>query len=116
MIKVYQTVDEYISGVPAIIQPRLNKIRNMIQKSAPEAIEVIAYGMPGYMLHQKPLVYFGWHTKHIGLYATPNTHEKFKKELSIYKHGKGSVQFPHHKKLPLKLIAEMIAFKVAEMK
>ena len=52
--------------------------------------------------------------QHIGFYATPYTHEKFKQDLSIYKQGKGSVQFLHDKELLVKLISEMIKYKVAE--
>jgi uncharacterized protein YdhG (YjbR/CyaY superfamily) len=40
----------------------------------------------------------------------------FKKELSVYKGAKGSVQFPLDKPLPVQLIAKMVAFRVKENK
>ena len=46
------------------------------------------------------------------MYATPQGHEHFKKELSIYKQGKGSVQFPLNKPMPMDLIERIIDFKV----
>jgi uncharacterized protein YdhG (YjbR/CyaY superfamily) len=85
----------------------------MILKNAPGAVESISYGMPAYKLNGKPLVYFAAFKNHIGFYATPTGHEAFAKELSIYKQGKGSVQFPVNKPMPLKLVAEMVKFKVA---
>lgn len=116
MKKEPETVDEYISNFPQEIQVRLEKIRNIIKKFAPEALESIAYGIPAYKLNKKPLVYFGGFTKHIGFYATPTGHEKFKKELAVYKQGKGSVQFPLNDPLPEKLISKMVSYKVAEGK
>jgi uncharacterized protein YdhG (YjbR/CyaY superfamily) len=70
--------------------------------------------MPCYKLNKKPLVYFAGYANHIGFYATPNGHEKFAKELSIYKQGKGSVQFPIDKPMPIALIQKIVAFRVKE--
>ncbi len=108
------SVDEYISNFSAEVQKRLEKMRNIIKETAPEGIEIIAYGMPAYKLNKKPLVYFGGFSRHIGFYATPTGHEEFKTELSIYKQGKGSVQFPHNESLPVKLIEKIVRFKVYE--
>jgi len=114
MEKKGATVEEYISSFPKEVQDRLQLIRKVIKNNAPEAIEIIAYGMPAYKINKKPLVYFGGYAKHIGFYATPVGHEKFKKELSTYKQGKGSVQFPLNQDLPLDLIAEIVKFRVLE--
>jgi len=114
MNKNITTVDEYILSFPDEIKERLQIIREIIIENAPEAVESMAYGMPAYKLNKKPLVYFGGFDKHIGFYATPSGHEKFTAELSAYKQGKGSVQFPLNKSLPLKLIAEIVRFRVQE--
>lgn len=107
-------VDGYIAGFPLEIQEKLNQVRKVIRKNAPEAIESIAYGMPAYKLHKKPLVYFAGYAKHIGFYATPSGHEAFEAQLSQYKQGKGSVQFPLDQPIPLDLIAEIVRFRVSE--
>ncbi|WP_319590343.1 DUF1801 domain-containing protein [uncultured Draconibacterium sp.] len=110
------TVDKYISAFSTDTQSKLVQIREIIQTNAPDAIESISYGMPAYKLNKKPLVYFGGFEKHIGFYATPSGHEKFKNQLSTFKQGKGSVQFPINKALPLDLIAEIVKFRVEEIK
>ena len=38
----------------------------------------------------------------------------FEKELSVYKTGKGSVQFPLNQPMPLPLIAQIVQFRVTE--
>lgn len=107
-----KNVDEYIVAFPAEVQMLLEQIRATIKQAAPEAEEVISYGMPAYKLNGKPLVYFAAFKKHIGFYATPTGHKEFAAELSNYKQGKGSVQFPLDKPLPLDLIERITKFRV----
>lgn len=111
-----KSVESYILGFSEEIQEKLRLIRQIIKDNAPEAEENIAYGMPAYKLNKKPLVYFAGYKNHIGFYATPTGHSKFEKELSKYKQGKGSVQFPFDKQLPVDLIAEIVRFRVNENK
>lgn len=108
------TTDEYIAAFPEDIQLILNQVRATIRQAAPDAEESIGYGMPAYKLKGKPLVYFAGYKSHIGFYATPTGHEAFANELSKYKQGKGSVQFPIDQPMPLKLIAQIVEFRVIE--
>jgi len=107
-------VDKYILQFPEEVQEILRRIRKLILDRAPGAEESISYGMPGYKLNRKPLVYFAGFKNHIGFYATPSGHSEFRKELSGYKQGKGSVQFPLGQPIPYDLIATIVEFRVAE--
>lgn len=107
-------IEKYISQFPADVQEILRNIRKIIKDNAPDAEELMAYGMPGYKTNKKPLVYFAAFKKHLGLYATPSGHHQFKDELSPYKQGKGSVQFPIDKPIPYALIERIVKFRVAE--
>lgn len=108
------TVDEYIDAAPKVAQSYLKQMRKAIKSSAPKADESVSYGMAAYKYLGKPLVYFAGYEQHIGFYATPTGHEAFKKDLSVYKTGKGSVQFPLDEQLPLKLIERIVKFRVKE--
>ena len=112
--KKITSVDEYIANFPVETQAHLNHIRKIILETAPMALESISYGMPGYKTNGKPLVYFAAYKNHIGFYATPTGHSEFSKELSNYKMGKGSVQFPLDQPIPFDLIGRMVEFKVKE--
>ena len=107
-------VDEYITGFPPEVQQIMHEIRRIITDAAPDAVEGMAYGMPGYKTHGKPLVYFAGYKKHIGFYATPTGHSAFAEELAQYKQGKGSVQFPLDKPIPYGLIHRIIVFRALE--
>lgn len=108
------TVEQYMKTFPSDIQLLLGKIRTTILEAAPEAHEEMAYGMPAYKTDGKPLVYFAAFKKHIGFYATPSGHTAFADDLSNYKQGKGSVQFPLDKPLPFDLIKKIVEFRVKE--
>lgn len=109
-----ESVEEYIAGFPEDVQIKLQQVRKTILQIAPLADEVISYNMPAYKLDGKPLVYFAGYKNHIGFYATPTGHEAFAQELALFKQGKGSVQFPLDKPLPLNLIARITRFRVDE--
>jgi uncharacterized protein YdhG (YjbR/CyaY superfamily) len=109
-----KSVEVYINSFPSKTQKLLQQVRKTIKAAAPKTTEDISYGMPAYKLNGKPLVYFGGYEKHIGFYATPSGHKKFEQQLSIYKQGKGSVQFPLDEPMPLKLIADIVKFRVKE--
>lgn len=109
----FKNIDEYIAIQIQEVQILLEQIRQTILKAAPEAEEVISYNMPAFK-YQGMLVYFAAYKNHIGFYATPTGHKEFEDELSAYKQGKGSVQFPLSKPLPLDLISRIVAFRVKE--
>ena len=111
--KVAKNVDEYIAQFPPDVKTALESLRKTIKAAAPKAEELISYMMPAYKLNGV-LVYFAGYKNHIGFYGTPLGHEAFAKELSGYKSGKGSVQFPLDKPLPLKLITQIVKFRVAQ--
>jgi len=106
-------VDEYISGFPSEVQRILEELRVTIKKAAPDAEEVISYQMPAFKFHGM-LVYFAGYKNHIGFYPTSSGIEAFRKELSVYKGAKGSVQFPINSPLPLNLISKIVKYRVRE--
>jgi uncharacterized protein YdhG (YjbR/CyaY superfamily) len=110
----FHTIDEYILTFPPETQQLLKQIRATIRNAAPEATETISYQMPAFKFGGKTLVYFAGYKNHIGFYPVPSGMIAFKKELSAYKQGKGSVQFPLDKPLPLDLVSEIVKFRVLE--
>ena len=111
--KVPKNVDEYIAGYPKDVQAILKKVRATIRKAAPDAEEKISYRMPAFA-QKGVLLYFAAHQKHIGFYPTSKGIAAFKKELSAYEGGRGSVQFPFDKPIPYGLIARIVKFRVRE--
>ncbi len=108
-------IDEYILRFPEHVQLLLRQMRETIQAAAPTATEKISYQIPTFFLNGQNLVHFAAFSKHIGFYPTSSGIKEFEKELSAFKHAKGSIQFPHNKPLPLDLVARIVAFRVEEV-
>lgn len=110
-MKNYKNIDEYITSFPDDVQVLLQKIRNTIHAAAPAAEEAIKYGIPTFVLNGN-LVHFGGYKSHIGFYPAPMGIEAFKEETAQYEAGKGTLQFPLDKPLPLDLITRIVKFRV----
>lgn len=113
--KKLSNVDDYIKEYKPEIRGKLEEIRQTIKKVLPDAKERISYNMPSFWFHGN-LVYYGAFKNHIGFYpASMTVFEKFKDELKIYKQsGKGTIQFPYDKPIPLELIKRIVQLRAKE--
>ncbi len=110
-----ETVEGYINQFDGEVKARLLQLREIVRAEAPDAIESLSYGLVGYKLNKKPLVYFGGFAHHVGFYATPNGHEAFRDEFAKYKQGKGSVQFPNDQPLPVELVKKVVQYRKGQV-
>jgi uncharacterized protein YdhG (YjbR/CyaY superfamily) len=110
-----KTITEYINGAPKPSRKKLREMRATIRAAAPKAVEAIKWGMPSFV-DKKILVIFAAFKRHIGFFPASSTAMRaFKKDLSKFVAGKGSIQFPLDKPLPLRLVRKMTAFRVREI-
>jgi uncharacterized protein YdhG (YjbR/CyaY superfamily) len=114
MGKAASSIDEYVAEFPSETQRVLAEMRSIIAAAAPAASERISYAMPTFDLNGRHLVHFAGYANHVGLYPIPSGIEAFKQELTPYKQGKGSVQFPLSQPLPADLIRRIVEFPVGE--
>ena len=102
-----KNVDAYIAAAPKAVRAKLNQLRSIITKTAPEAGERISYGIPFYE-YKGRLAYFSAWKSHIGLYLPTPILQEHKSELTAYETTKATVRFPLHRKLPPGLIRKLI--------
>ncbi|MBF4160337.1 iron chaperone [Nocardioides acrostichi] len=74
---------------------RVQSVRDVVHRLAPDSVESFTYQMVGYQLHGRPLVYVGGFAAHTGLYALPVARKAFAADVASYEQGRGSVQLPH---------------------
>jgi uncharacterized protein YdhG (YjbR/CyaY superfamily) len=111
---VPESVDEYIAAQAGPVQSKLEQVRAAIRKAVPEAVEVIGYGMPGYKLHGKPMLYFAAFKQHYSLFAASGSFfAELEEELKRYEQRKGTVHFPLTEPVPVKLIARIAKLRAA---
>lgn len=106
-----KNIDEYIAAYPAAIQKVLQTMRTTIHEAAPAAEEAIKYGIPTFTLNGN-LVHFAGYKNHIGFYPAPMGIEAFAAETKVYETGKGTLQFPLNKPMPLDLVTRIVKFRV----
>jgi uncharacterized protein YdhG (YjbR/CyaY superfamily) len=113
----FKTVDEYHSIFPAEVVERLETIRGIIKKAAPDAEEVISYQIPAYKYFGF-LIYYSAYKSHISL-SYPFSAAllaEFKTELAKYAVSKSAIQFPNNQPLPTALIKKIVQFRMKENK
>jgi uncharacterized protein YdhG (YjbR/CyaY superfamily) len=111
-----KTVSAYIKSLPKESQGPLKELRAIVKKMAPDAEEGISYGIPVFKLNGKMFVYIAGFKNHTSLYPAPRGNDDFKEDLAGYKGGKGTVQFPLDKPLPVGLIKRIIRFRIMDNK
>ena len=109
----FSNIEEYIALQPVERRATLEKLRQVIRKAAPGAEEVISYQMPAFRFHGM-LVFFAGAKNHYGLYPTRSGVDNFRDKLKAYKILPGTIQFPYDKPVPVKLVTEIVKFRVKE--
>jgi uncharacterized protein YdhG (YjbR/CyaY superfamily) len=111
MMKKPKSVDDYIAQYPPDVQAKLKQVRAAIRKVAPKGVESISYGIAGYKLNGRVLIYFSGQKSHIGIYPRPQT---LKKELANYASGAGTIRLPLDEPLPIGLITKVVRARMKE--
>jgi len=110
----FTSIDEYIAACPEQSQSFLQKIRATIKEVAPTASEKISYQIACFELNGKNLIHFAGWKSHVSMYPTPEGTDAFNKAISKYAGGKGTTKFPLDEPLPLKLIRQIVKYRVAD--
>jgi len=112
----FKTIDEYHQTFPQDIQERLQTIRDLVHKTAPEAEEVISYQIPAFKIGKKFLIYYAAFAKHLTV-SNPWSDAllaEFAKELKGLKVSKSVIQFPSDKPLPVDFLERLLKFRKEE--
>lgn len=109
-----KNIDEYLTLQPEKIRETLENLRQIIRETAPEAEEMISYGIPAYKYHGM-LVFFAGYKKHCSLFAGNGAlTEQMKDQLKEHKTSKGTIQLTVEKPLPDELVRYIVKFRMRE--
>ena len=107
----YATVDEYISSQEDLAREKLLKIRETIRKAAPKAEESISYGMPAFK-QDGIICWYAAAKNHYAIYIEPAIKNIFKDKLVEFSQTKSAVHFSYDDPVPVRLISEIVKYKV----
>jgi uncharacterized protein YdhG (YjbR/CyaY superfamily) len=107
-----ETVNDYLASLRPKQRAALGKLRRAIRAAAPKAEERISYGIPGYRLDGRMLVWFGAGARHCAFYPGGIVPE-FRRELVEYDTSKGTIRFSEDAPLPAALVRRIVRAKMA---
>jgi uncharacterized protein YdhG (YjbR/CyaY superfamily) len=110
----FATIDDYIATFPPDVRQKLSKMRTVIHKAVPDAEEAIRYGIPTFRLEGSNLVHFAAFKDHLGFFPTASGVGHFRKELSAYRLGRGTIQIPLDGPVPYDLVEQIVRFRAEE--
>jgi uncharacterized protein YdhG (YjbR/CyaY superfamily) len=111
------SVEEFLASVPADKRDALEVLRSQIRDAAPDAVELVNYGVPAFKLDGRPLVSFGAAKNHCTFYVqSPVVVEAFAQDLAGFKLSKGSVQFSPERPIPVNLVRRLVEARMAEVR
>ena len=109
----FKSVDEYIALQPEKAREILETIRVCILKTVPKGEEVISYQMPAVKYHGM-LIWYAVFKNHYSIFPKTKAIVAFKDKLNGLEVTKGTIKFPMDKKVPIKLITEIVKFRIKE--
>jgi len=113
---VNSRVKVYFAATPPAVRKELKKIREAILAAAPDAEEHFSYGIPGFRLNGKTLIWYAAWKNHVSIYPmTDAVRKRFARELEGYKMSKGTIQFPLTEPIPMTLIKKLVKSRAADL-
>ena len=107
----------YFASLPPAVRTRMKTIRDLVRGIAPDAVEVFSYGIPGFKLDGKPLVWYAAFARHTSLYPmTASIRKAHAAALKGYKMSTGTVQLPLDSPLPTALVTRLVKARLAELR
>jgi uncharacterized protein YdhG (YjbR/CyaY superfamily) len=103
-----------LGRVPTKFRLALQRLRKTIKAVAPDAEEVISYGMPAFRQNGM-LVYYAAFKDHCSFFVgSAQCRREFSTELKPFERGKGTLHFTPERPLPSDLVTRIVKARVAE--
>lgn len=109
------TVGEYIDAAPQEARSHLLEIRSILREIAPDAAETLKWGKP--VLEEGRILFsYAAYKSHLNFMPTGPAIKPFEDDLSEYRIGKDTIQFPYDQPLPKALIRRVAAHRVKQVR
>ena len=106
----------YLSALPPDVRKVLEGMRKAVRAAAPKATEAFSYGIPGFKLAGKPLVWCAAWKAHVSLYPVgPAQIKAAGIDPDAYETSKGTIRFPLSNPPSAALVKRLVKARMAEL-
>ena len=107
-------VEAYLANAREEHRPVLQALRATIAAAAPEAVEGISYGIPGFKYRGKGLAWYADFKAHCSFFPG-GTARNYTAELDGFRLGKGTIQFTPYHPIPADLVTRIVRDRIAQI-
>lgn len=115
-VRVEALTKGYLAALPPDVRKIVADTLNAIRATAPKATEVFSYGIPGFRLEGKPLLWCAGWKAHVSLYPVgPRLLDAVGIDAAKYETSKGTIRFPLSKPPSAALVKRITKARLAEL-
>jgi uncharacterized protein YdhG (YjbR/CyaY superfamily) len=109
-------IAEYLATLSGEQRATVERLRATVRAAAPTAQEAFSYGMPGFTLDGRPLVWLAAWKRHYSLYPVSAAQvAAVAASGEAYEVEQGTVRFPATRALPYDLVTRIVQARVREI-
>jgi uncharacterized protein YdhG (YjbR/CyaY superfamily) len=109
-------IREYFSALPPAQRKILKGMREAMRASAPKAEESFSYGIPGFRLDGRPLIWYAAWKNHVSMYPIgPALVRAHAPGLKNYESSKGTIKFPVDAPPSAAVVKRLMKARMAEL-
>jgi uncharacterized protein YdhG (YjbR/CyaY superfamily) len=107
---------EYLAALSGEQRATVERLRATVRAAVPAAEDAFSYGMPGFTLGGRPLVWVAAWKRHYGLYPVSAAQAAAAAGPGdVYEAEKGTLRFPAGAALPYALVTRLVQARAGEI-
>jgi uncharacterized protein YdhG (YjbR/CyaY superfamily) len=108
--------DEYLATVPEPQRAELERIRQVVRRTVPDAEEGTSYGMPAFKYKNRPLLGLRASKNHLSVFPfSPEAVDATRDELADFDLSKGTIRFTPEKPIPDSALQRLLRERLREI-